>query len=158
MRTFWGFLVAVSLAVALGACTNSSPTPTVTTSAAQYPVYRFRLDVAELVDREWHAGDKLPLKWTAIEGDSTADPSIPVTLTVSLSGPAESKTEAMDQLEKGNAGIVSNAIHADSRTSNVPPSELQLPADLEAGSYSLTDSVEWPNGGEEATTTITVVK
>jgi hypothetical protein len=110
------------------------------------------------VDRGWHPGDKLPLTWTAIEAESTADPAIPVTLTVSISGPAGSKEEAMDQLEQGNAGLVSNVVHADSRIGNVPPGELQLPADLEEGSYSLTDTVEWPNQTEEATKTITMVK
>lgn len=84
-------------------------------------------------------------------------PAVPLTLTVTLSGPAASKEEAVQQLRSGNQEVASNVILIDNATSKVPANELRLPDDLLPGMYSLTQTIETASSKEEATTTISVV-
>lgn len=155
--------------VQLVGCTSPAPSPTppishtptgvaASSQGSKIVDYSYRLDVSSLVAQDWHPGDSLPLKWEALDayGDAIG-PAVPLTLTVTLSGPAASKEEAVQQLRSGNQEAASNVILIDNATSKVPANELRLPDDLLPGMYSLTQTIETASSKEEATTTISVV-
>lgn len=133
------------------------PTPTSTqTAVGKHVNYTYRLDTDALVSQTWRAGDKLPVKWKAIErsGDY-AGPAYPITLTVKLAGPFSSKEGA---LAGGNASGPISVIKIDSWTSSVEQTTIELPQSLAPGRHTLTQIIEMPNSKEEASTTITIEK
>jgi hypothetical protein len=126
------------------------------TTVGKHVNYTYRLDKDALVSQTWRAGDKLPVKWKAIERSGNyAGPAYPVTLTVKLGGPFSSKEQAV---AGGSASGPVSVIKIDSWTSSVEQTTIELPQSLAPGQYTLSQTIEVHGSKEEASTTIRVEK
>ncbi len=128
-------------------------------SGPDMDTYTFKPNVEDLTGTEWHPGDLLPVKWDVVGDSMSQSVPKPISLIVSILGPANTITEAKSLSSQHEKPMSTKKMIVTDQTGMLEPEQIQMPLNFTPGTYGVAEYVEIDGHRvREAVTVIKIVK